>query len=105
MPFFVCIKLNATWDSCPTQIVQLDKSRVKVLRELKNFLLTLYMDTRIHHTMDIVVVDVPKTYGMWLSRDWSKTLKGYFATDRSHLWLTYNGIPNHIKINKDPFMK
>ena len=29
MPVFVCRKLNATWESCPTQIVQLDRSRVR----------------------------------------------------------------------------
>ena len=29
IPLFVCRKLNATWESCPTQIVQLDRSRVR----------------------------------------------------------------------------
>ena len=55
----VCKKLNATWESCPTQIVQLDRSRVKVLGELKKIILTLFVDPRIHQTVYIVVVDVP----------------------------------------------
>ena len=65
----ICRKLNATWEYFPTQIVQLDRSRVKVLGELKKFLLTLFVDPRIHHTVDLVVADVLETYGMWLSRD------------------------------------
>ena len=108
----VCKKLNETWEPCPTQIVQLDKSRVKVVGELNNVvgelnnvLLTLSVDASIHHTIDIVVADIPETYGMWLSRDRSENLKGYFATDWSHLWIPYNGRPNQIKIIREPFMK
>ena len=96
----ICRKLNATWESCPTQIVQLDRSRVKVSGELKNDLLTLYFDLRMDQTVDIVVADVPGTYGMWLRRNWSEKLKGYFSIDWSHLWLPYNGRSNHIKINR-----
>ena len=39
----VCRKLNVMWESFPTQIVQLDRSKVKVLGALKNVLLTLYL--------------------------------------------------------------
>ena len=52
-----------------------------------------------------MIVDIPETYGMWLSRDWSKKLKGYFATDWSHSWLPLNGQPNKLKVNREPFMK
>ena len=55
--------------------------------------------------MDIVVADVPETYGMWISGDWSEKMKGYFSTYWSHLWIPYNGRPNHIKINREPLMK
>ena len=48
------------------QIVQLDRSRIKFLGELKNVLLTLSVDPRIHQIVDIVVANVPETYGMWL---------------------------------------
>ena len=50
--------------------MQLDRSRVKFLGELKNVLLTLSIDPRILQIVDIVVDDVPENYGMWLSRDW-----------------------------------
>ena len=65
----ICRNLNANWEACPTQIVQLDRSRVKVVGEIKNGLLTLSIDPRIHKKVDIVVEDIPETYGMWLSRD------------------------------------
>ena len=78
---------------------------VKVVGELKNVLLTLSVDPRIHQTVDIVVTNIDETYGMWMSRDWSKKLKGYFATDWSHLWLPYNGRSNQIKIVMEPFIK
>ena len=71
MPIFVCRKLNATWEFCSTQIVQLDRSRVKVVGELNNSLLTLSIDPRIHQTLDNVVADIPETYSMWLRKDWS----------------------------------
>ena len=34
MPLSVCKKLNATWEPFPIQIVQLDRSRVKVVGRL-----------------------------------------------------------------------
>ena len=76
MPLSVCKKLNATWENCPIQIVQLDRSKVKVVGRLRNFLLILFADPQIHQTIDIVIADIPETYGMWLSQDWLEKLKG-----------------------------
>ena len=81
MPLSVCKKLNATWKNCPIQIVQLDRSKVKVVGRLRNVLLRLSADPQIHQTINIVNVDIPKTYGMWLSQDWSEKVKVYFSTD------------------------
>ena len=105
MPHSVCKKLNATWEPFPIQSVHLDMSKVKVVGRLRNVLLRFSVDSRIHQTIDIVIVDIPKTYGMWLSRDWSEKLKGYFATYWSHLWLPLNGQPNKLKVNREPFLK
>ena len=52
-----------------------------------------------------MIVDIPETYGMWLSRDRSEKLKGYFAIDWYHLWLPINGKPNKLKVDREPFMK
>jgi hydroxymethylpyrimidine pyrophosphatase-like HAD family hydrolase len=50
-------------------------------------------------------VDILEFYGLFLSRDWSKHLHGYFSTDWSHLWLPENGQPNKIKINRERYLK
>jgi ribonuclease HI len=42
---------------------------------------------------------------LFLSRDWSEQLHGYFSTDWSHLWLPENGQPNKIRINRERYLK
>ena len=52
-----------------------------------------------------MVVDIPKAYGLIMSRDWSEKLNGYFATDWPQLWLLYKDCQNHIKVLREPHMK
>ena len=52
-----------------------------------------------------MVVDIPEAYGLFLSRDWSSKLQGYFATDWSQLWLPYKGWNNQIRVESEPYMK
>jgi hypothetical protein len=59
----------------------------------------------VHQVIDIIVVDIPKVYGLFLSRDWLDQLHDYFSTDWSHLWLPENGQPNKIRINKEHHLK
>jgi hypothetical protein len=99
MPLKVCEKLNAKPEESDIQIIQLDRSSVKVIGELKNVLIRLESNPKVHQTIDIIVVDIPDTYGLLLSRDWSAMLNGYFSTDWSHLWFPYNGKPNQIKVD------
>ena len=90
---------------CKTKIIQLDRSHVKVLGELKDFLIHLASNSKVHRTIDIIVVDIPKAYGVILSRDWSNQLNRYFATNWSQLWLPYKGQPNKIKVEHERYMK
>ena len=60
---------------------------------------------KLRSSIDIIVVDIPETYGVILSRDWSAKLNGYFSTDWSHLWLPYKGQPNKIKVDQENYMK
>ena len=99
MPYSVCKKLNAEPQMSKTKIIQLDKSHVKVFGELKDVLIQLSSNSKVHQSIDIIVVDIPETYGVILSRDWSSKLNGYFSTDWSHLWLPYKGQPNKIKVD------
>ena len=52
-----------------------------------------------------MVADIPDGYGLILNRDWSARLNGYFASDWSHLWFPHKGVPNRIKILREPYMK
>ena len=98
IPYSVCKKLNIEPQIRKPKIIQLDRSHVKVYGELNHVLICLSSNSKVHQTIDIIVVDIPKAYGVILNRDWSSKLNGYFATDWSHLWLPYKGHPNIIKV-------
>ena len=85
MPYSVCKNLNAQPNMCKTKIIQLDRSHVKVMGELKDIMIQLSSNSKVNKTIDVIVVDIPEAYGVILSRDWSAKLNGYFTTDWSHL--------------------
>ena len=58
-----------------------------------------------HQVIDVIVIDIPESYGVILSRDWFAKLNGYFATDWSHLWLPFKGQPNKIRVDCERYMK
>jgi hypothetical protein len=68
-------------------------------------LIILSSNPKVHQIIDSIVVDIPEVYGMFLSRDWSEWLHGYFPTDWSLLRLLENGQPNKIRINKEHYLK
>jgi hypothetical protein len=105
MPWSVCQKINAEVEPSSLKIIQLDRTDVKVMGELKNVLIRLSSNPKVHQFIDIIVVDIPEVYGIFLSRDWSEQLHGYFATDWSHLWLPENGKPNKIRVNRERYLK
>ena len=72
---------------------------------MENVLIRLSANNKICQFIDIVVADIPDGHGLILNRDWSARLKGYFASDWSHLWLPHKGVPNRIKILREPYMK
>ena len=61
--------------------------------------------TRYVNLLTLLVAEIPGGSGLILNRDWSARLKGYFASDWSHLLLPLKGSPNHIKILREPYMK
>ena len=87
------------------KIIQLDRKKMKVVGEMNDVLIRLAVDERVCQFIDIMVVDIPKAYGLILSREWSSKLNGYFATNWSHLWFPYNNYQNHIKVMREPHMK
>jgi ribonuclease HI len=105
MPWSVCQKINAEVEPSTLKIIQLDQTNVKVIGELKNVLIRLSSNPKVHQVIDIIVVDIPEVYGIFLSRDWLEQLHGYFTTDWSHLWLPENGKPNKIRVNREHYLK
>lgn len=73
--------------------------------ELKDVIIRLSSNSKVHQVIDVIVVDIPEAYGVILSRDWSGKLNGCFATDWSHLWLPFKGQPNKIIVDCERFMK
>ena len=59
--------------------------------ELKDVLISLTSNPKVHQTIDIIVVDLPEAYGLILSRDWFAKLNKYFVKNWSQLWLPYKG--------------
>ena len=68
-------------------------------------LIRLSSNPKVHQVIDIIVVNIPEVYGLFLSRYWSEQLHSYFAIDWSHLWLPENGQPNKIRINREHYLK
>jgi hypothetical protein len=105
IPWSVCQKINAEVEPSTLKIIHLDRTNVKIVGELKNVLITLSSNPKVHQVIDIIVMDIPKVYGLFLSRDWLEQLHGYFAIDWSHLWLPQNDKPNKIKVNHERYLK
>ena len=61
-----------------TKIIQSDRSHAKVFRELKDVLIRLSSNSKVHQTIDIIVVDILEAYGVILSRDWLAKLMDTF---------------------------
>ena len=78
---------------------------MKVLGELKDVLIHLDLNSKVHQTIDIIVVDILEAFGVIMSRDWPTMLNGYFATDFNHLWLPCKGHLNNIKVECECYMK
>jgi hypothetical protein len=71
MPLSVCQKINAEVKPSDLKIIQLDRTNVKVIGEIKNVLIRLSSNPKVHQIIDIIVVDITEFYGLFLSRDWS----------------------------------
>jgi hypothetical protein len=59
MPWSICQKINAEVEPCTLKIIQLDRTDVKVIGELRNVLIRLSSNPKFHQVIDIIVVDIP----------------------------------------------
>lgn len=81
MPLSIAKQINVQWSSTNAQIIQLDRTCVPAIGELRDVIIQLSSDERVHQCNNIVIVDIPEAYGLLLNKDWTSKLQGYFATD------------------------
>jgi hypothetical protein len=72
MPKTICAKLNITPQKSVIHIVQFERTRVEVLGEINSVSIRLSSNPKVCEIIDILVADIPKFYGLILSRDWSE---------------------------------
>jgi ribonuclease HI len=105
IPLSICKKLNAVPLKSDKHVIQLDMTQVKVIGELKDMMIRMSTHPTFVQVIDIIVVDIPKEYGILLSRYWSEKMNGYFSTDWEHLWIPLKGHKNMIKIDRERYLK
>ena len=62
MAYVVAKILHAMLEKTGTQIIQLDRTNVKVIGELKDVLIRMTTKPQYVQVIDIVVVDIPEAY-------------------------------------------
>jgi hypothetical protein len=105
MPLAICNKLGVVPLKSDKHVIQLDRTQVKVMGELKDVMIRVATHPNFMQVIDIIVVDIPEAYGLLLSRDWSEKLNRYFSTDWAHLWLPLKGYKNMIRIDRERYLK
>ena len=105
MPYVVAKKIRAIPEKTGTRIMQLDKTNVKVIGELKDVLVQMANKPQYTQVTDIVVIDIPEAYGMLLNSYWSAKLNGYFSTNWSHLLLPQMGKSDMLRFDRERYMK
>ena len=69
MPWSIFQKIKAEVEPLTLKIIQLDQTNFKVIGELKNVLIRLSSNPKVHQVIDIIVVYILEVYGLFLSRD------------------------------------
>ena len=85
MPLSISQKINAKVNPSDMKITQLDRTYVTVVGDLKDVLIRLSSNPKVHQVIDIVIAYIPEVYGMFLSRDMFEQIHGCFFIDWSHL--------------------
>jgi hypothetical protein len=65
MPWSVCQKINAEVEPSTLKIIQLDRTSVKVIGKLRNVLIRLSSNPKVHQVIDIIVVDIPEVWSVF----------------------------------------
>ena len=66
MPLSICKKLNAVPLKSDKHVIQIDRTQVKVMGELKDVMIRIATHPNFVQLIDIIVVDIPEAYGLLL---------------------------------------
>jgi len=67
MPLSICKKLNVVSLKSDKYVIQLDRTQVKVIGELKDVMIRISTHPMFVQVIDIIVVDTLEAYGLLLS--------------------------------------
>ncbi len=83
-------------------ICEIDSKQVEVHKVIRDLKVNLNAYSDISTLMDVIVVDIPASYGMLLSRKWGSNIGGTIQMD-----LSYASFPNYkgemITVYREPF--
>jgi hypothetical protein len=66
IPLSICKKLNVVPLKRDKHVIQLDRTRVKVMGELNDVMIRIMRHSKFVQVIDIIVVDIPEAYGLLL---------------------------------------
>ena len=81
MPLIISQRLGPIPQPKIIVVIQLDKLDIKVIGVLKDVCIQLTTNLKIQNIIYIHMVDIPKMCEMFLSREWTKLLRGWFSID------------------------
>jgi hypothetical protein len=105
MPLSIWKKLNVVPLKSDKHVIQLDRTQVKVMGELKDVMIRMETHLKFVQVIDIIVVDILESYVFLLSRYWSEKLNKYFSIDWAHLSFPLKGHANMIRIDRERYLK
>jgi len=96
MPKDAMEKLNLDITKPYKDLFSFDSSQVKCLGLIKDLCVSLVQYPNKTILMDVVVADIPKKYGMLLSRSWGAKLQGSLQLDLSYATISVFGQPRRL---------
>jgi hypothetical protein len=85
MPLSICKKLNAVPPMSDKHVIKLDRTQVNVMGGVKYVMIRIATHPKFLQVINMIIVDIPESYGLLLNRDWSEKLNLYFSTYWAHL--------------------
>lgn len=98
MPKAIIETMKLYITQCVDDVIQLDSSPMDIFWNVNTILIMINIFQDITLNQDIIIMDLPPLFGIYLSREFIAKLGGYLALDYTHLLLShkneYMKIPN-----------